>query len=137
MKISATRNLGRCAPKFLAPAEGWWPSATSQQGLFFCSLDQTFFFGGGLILFFYFLRSKIFFERILRPIISCRSDLIRGEGGRTEGEVGRREGILFCNGLIMYYFKCIISLFNAQRSRYYTLVVYGFKKHCYPHEIFP
>ena len=30
-----TRNLGRYAPKFLAPAEGWWPSATDWQGLFF------------------------------------------------------------------------------------------------------
>ena len=35
-----TRNLGRYAPKFLAPAEGWWPSATDWQGLFI-------FFGGG------------------------------------------------------------------------------------------
>ena len=27
-EIIRTRNLGRYAPKFLAPAEGWWPSAT-------------------------------------------------------------------------------------------------------------
>ena len=27
-KYYITRNLGRYAPKFLAPAEGWWPSAT-------------------------------------------------------------------------------------------------------------
>ena len=27
--IFCTRNLGRYAPKFLAPAEGWWPSATN------------------------------------------------------------------------------------------------------------
>ena len=27
-KYMNTRNLGRYAPKFLAPAEGWWPSAT-------------------------------------------------------------------------------------------------------------
>ena len=33
--LSRTRNLGRYAPKFLAPAEGWWPSATDWQGLFF------------------------------------------------------------------------------------------------------
>ena len=31
--LSKTRNLGRYAPKFLAPAEGWWPSATDWQGL--------------------------------------------------------------------------------------------------------
>ena len=33
--ILSTRNLGRYAPKFLAPAEGWWPSATDWQGIFF------------------------------------------------------------------------------------------------------
>ena len=33
--LSKTRNLGRYAPKFLAPAEGWWPSATDWQGLNF------------------------------------------------------------------------------------------------------
>ena len=27
-----TRNLGHYAPKFLALAEGWWPSATDWQG---------------------------------------------------------------------------------------------------------
>ena len=34
-QIFDTRNLGRYAPKFLAPAEGWWPSATNWQGLIF------------------------------------------------------------------------------------------------------
>ena len=33
--LSETRNLGRYAPKFLAPAEGWWPSATGWWGLIF------------------------------------------------------------------------------------------------------
>ena len=30
MEILVTRNLGRYAPKFLAPAEGWWPSASQR-----------------------------------------------------------------------------------------------------------
>ena len=39
-KILNTRNLGRYAPKFLAPAEGWWPSATDWQGLNFFILKK-------------------------------------------------------------------------------------------------
>ena len=50
--LSKTRNLGRYAPKFLAPAEGWWPSATDWQGLFFLGKKM-----GGLIFLFLF-RSK-------------------------------------------------------------------------------
>ena len=34
-EILWTRNLGRYAPKFLAPAEGWWPSTTDWQGFNF------------------------------------------------------------------------------------------------------
>ena len=39
--------MGRYAPKFLAPGEGWWPSATDWQGLFI------FFLGGGGLIFFF------------------------------------------------------------------------------------
>ena len=42
--LSKTRNLGRYAPKFLAPAEGWWPSATDWQGLNFFTLEMTILF---------------------------------------------------------------------------------------------
>ena len=35
-----SRNLGRYAPKFLAPAEGWWPSATDWQGLNFFYIEK-------------------------------------------------------------------------------------------------
>ena len=53
-KYILTRNLGRYAPKFLAPAEVWWPSATDWQGLFI------FFLGGGVKFYFFFRSKKLF-----------------------------------------------------------------------------
>ena len=69
--LSKTRNLGRYAPKFLAPAEGWWPSATNWQGLFI-------FFGGGLIFF-------IQIQDILINIGACSALLLCREFASPKG----------------------------------------------------
>ena len=63
-----TRNLGRYAPKFLAPAEGWWPLATDWQGLIFYVGDDhivrfSMFF---VVVYFVFSVKAFFMEKIAK-----------------------------------------------------------------------
>ena len=67
--ISNTRNLGRYAPKFLAPAEGWWPSATDWQGLnfFYVGDDHLFCFSMFFVVVYFVFSVKAFFmEKIVK-----------------------------------------------------------------------
>ena len=68
-----TRNLGRFVPKFLAPAEGWWPSATNWQGLIFYVGDD------------HLVRFSVFFVMVYF-VFFCQS-IFHGENCETKSAV--------------------------------------------------
>ena len=68
-KYLKTRNLGRYAPKFLAPAEGWRPLATDWQGLnFFLVGDDHLvrFFVFFAVVYFVFSVNAFFMKKIAK-----------------------------------------------------------------------